>query len=313
MAGYTYATLAVAYSTYGAMKQSTGTEIYDEEVPLGVFVLTEVDVREGVDGAVMEVKGVDRSYLVAKSKWYDPFTIANGTNLADAIGLILTDRYSSVELDFPEVLNTVPSVTLGLNSGGSGDDPWSDVQKLASAGGYDLYFNGEGMAVLSPIADPTSVTPVESYEENQDAVLLNVARRLSTEQTFNGVVLTGEGTNVQPPVRAIAWDEDPASPTYRFGRFGERPEFLSSPLVVTGEDALVAATARLSQIKGAEENVEWEAITDPSLEAGDVVLIRNTGTRLDKVLVVDKLTVPLTASSGMKATARTVRSLVAGE
>jgi len=69
----------------------------------------------------------------------------------------------------------------------------------------------------------------------------------------------------------------------------------------------------LSKMKGAEENVEWQQICDPSLDAGDVIKIRNEGTRLAKVLVLDKVTIPLSPGGSMKATARTVRVLVEGE
>ena len=89
--------------------------------------------------------------------------------------------------------------------------------------------------------------------------------------------------------------------------------FVSSPLVLTTADAVAVAGAELSKMKGAEENVEWSQICDPSLDAGDVIKIRNEGTRLAKVLVLDKVTIPLSPGGSMKATARTVRVLVDGE
>lgn len=305
----TYLAVDTGYATYGQMKVPTGTEIVREEVPLGVFVITDVSVTDSGAGAKMDIQGVDRSMKIAKALWLDALQIGSGANLSDAVGFILSDRWPDVPLNLQDTAQTIPATVLGLNEGSSGQDPWADAQKLATGGGMELFFDGTGTAVLRPVTDPSTATPVEVYEEGVDAVVLDVTRRLSTDTTSNGVVMSGEGSNVTPPVRAVVFDEDPASPTYRYGEFGERPVFMSSPLILTAADAVAAATAELAKLKGAEENVEWTMLCDPSMDAGDVIEIHNTGTRLNKVLVLDKLSVPLTSSGTMKAVARTIRVL----
>jgi hypothetical protein len=299
--------LSGEFDTYGALKIAFDTEDYNEEVPLGVFVMTEVNLSDQGQGATMEVIGVDRSIRVQKSLWVDPYQISASANLATAISLILSDRWSEVETDFQTTSQTVPATVLGLQSGAR--DPWADVQKMAQAGGFDLFFDNQGIAVLTPVPDPTGQSPVEVYVEGDEAMVLGVDRRLSTDQTFNGVVVTGEGTNVKPPVRAVAFDEDPGSPTYRYGTFGERPTFISSSLVTDAATAAQVAVSELAKLKGAEENVDWSQITDPSLDAGDVIEVVNSGTRLSRVMVLDKVSVPLSATQPMQATARTVRVL----
>ena len=304
-----YTDLMTEFDTYGSLFQQQGTEPFTEEVPLGVFVMTEVNLEDSGQGAVMNIVGVDRSIRVQKALWIDPYQISASANLGTAISLVLSDRWSDVETDFQDTTRTVPGTVLGLQSGGSGKDPWADVLKLAQAGGFELFFDNEGVAVLTSVPDPSNQTPVEVYVEGDEAMLLGVNRRLSTDQTFNGVVVTGEGTNVRPPVRAVAFDEDPASPTYRYGAFGERPTFISSPVVSTASEASLVAVSELAKLKGAEENVDWSQITDPSLDAGDVIQVENTGTRLARVMVLDKVSVPLTVGGAMQATARTVRVL----
>lgn len=304
-----YTDLMTEFDTYGSLFQQQGTEPFTEEVPLGVFVMTEVNLEDSGQGAVMNIVGVDRSIRVQKALWIDPYQISASANLGTAISLVLSDRWSDVETDFQDTTRTVPGTVLGLQSGGSGKDPWADVLKLAQAGGFELFFDNEGVAVLTSVPDPSNQTPIEVYVEGDEAMLLGVNRRLSTDQTFNGVVVTGEGTNVRPPVRAVAFDEDPASPTYRYGAFGERPTFISSPVVSTASEASLVAVSELAKLKGAEENVDWSQITDPSLDAGDVIQVENTGTRLARVMVLDKVSVPLTVGGAMQATARTVRVL----
>lgn len=307
-----YTALNATADTYGELAQSTGTEQVTEEVPLGVFVMTEVDVEDSDDGATMTIVGVDRSKKIADALWVDPVSVPSAT-VPDAISSVLTDRWFGVETDFPTLAQTVPATVLGLKDTGSGKDPWSDAQKFAEAAARDLYFDGTGVAVLPPVVDPTTATPVETYIENAEAMLLSAKRGLSSDTTRNGIVMTGEGTNVDPPVRGVVFDEDPASPTYRYGPFGERPDFISSPLVLTEADAITAAAAELSKRKGAEEAVEWTQICDPSLDAGDVIKIRNTGTRLDKVVVLDRVSIPLNVSAPMTGVARTVRVLTEAE
>jgi len=307
-----YSDLMTEFNTYGSMKQPYEYINEVEEVALGVFVLTEVNIQEEQNGATMEIIGVDRSIRIQKAQWVNPYPIASGTNLATALQLLLSDRWPGIEFDFPATTATVPNLVLGLQSGGSGNDPWSDALKIAASAGFDLYFDGSGFASLDPTSDPSDATPVESYVEGTDAMLLGAQRRISTDQTYNGIVVTGEGTNIQPPVRATLFDEDPASPTYRYGAFGDRPLFLSSPLITSASAAAVVASAQLSKVKGAEENVDWTQICDPTLDAGDVIYVENTGTRLAKIMVLDKLQIPLNPEAPMRATARTVRVL-AGE
>lgn len=302
-----YSDLTAEFGTYGSMKQAFATEAFNEEVPLGVFVMTEVNLQDQGQGATMEVIGVDRSIRVQKAEWVDPYAISASANLGTTISLILSDRWAEVETDFQSTTKTLPVSVLGLRAGQG--DPWSDSQRLAQSGGFDLYFDNDGIAILAAVPDPSEQSPVEVYEEGDEAMVLGVNRRLSTDQTFNGVVVTGEGTNVRPPVRAVVFDEDPASPTYRYGEFGSRPTFISSPVVTSVTEATQVAVAELAKLKGAEENVDWTQICDPSLDAGDVVSVQNTGTRLERVMVLDKVMIPLRAQEAMQATARTVRVL----
>lgn len=300
----TYGTFKTQWSRYADLRQPTGTEDYNEEVPLGVFVITEVNVEESGKGVKMSIHGVDHSIKVQKASWVEPFGIASGTDIASAIAYILTDRYPDVEMDFPVVATTLPTTILGL---GGANDPWADAQKLALAGGLELFFDGNGVAVLRPVQDPSEATPVETYLENEEAVVLQVKRRVSSDATFNGVVVTAEGSKTKPPLRVAAFDEDQASPTYRYGPFGDRPTFVSSQAITSVAMAATVAVAQLAKVKGAEENVDWGQICDPSLDAEDVIMLENTGTRLSKVMMIDKVVIPLHPKDPMTATARTVR------
>lgn len=301
-----YSALATAYATYGTLGQAYTIAQVDEYVPLGVFLITDVDVVDGEQGIRVDVQGSDRSLRVARARWTRPYQIASGSNAATAVADLLASRYDDVITGFPSTSETVGQTVLGTETE---NDPWRDAVKIAQAAGFDLYFDGDGVARMDPAEDYETATPDEVYLENDEAMILSLTRRLSNERTYNGVIATAEGSDVGDTFRAEAWDDDPASPTYRFGPFGEAPLFFSSPLITSQEQAQAAAESRLSKIKGATEAVDWAQIVDPSLDVGDVIEVRNTGAKVSRLMVLDRLTIPLDPSQPMAAVARTVRSL----
>lgn len=302
----TYATLGAVYASYGTLAQAYNVEQVDEYVPLGVFLITDVDVVDGEQGIRVDVQGSDRSIRVARARWTSAYQIASGTNAATAVGDLLASRYDDVQTGFPTTAETVGQTVLGTETD---NDPWRDAVRIAQAAGFDLYFDGDGVARMDPAEDYETATPDEVYLENAEAMILTLTRRLSNERTYNGVIATAEGSDVGDTYRAEAWDDDPASPTYRFGPFGEVPLFFTSPLITSQEQAQAAAQSRLAKIKGATEAVDWAQIVDPSLDVGDVIEVQNTGAKVSRLMVLDRLTIPLDPGQPMTAVARTVRFL----
>ena len=127
---------------------------------------------------------------------------------------------------------------------------------------------------------------------------------VAADQTYNGVIVTGEGSGVgDAPPRGEAWDLNPASPTYVAGPFGSVPTFYSSPLITTTDQAAAVAASMLAQTLGKVEQLSWEQVTHPGLAPLDVVAVElPDGTT--QTFILDSLTVPLSATDVMSATAR---------
>lgn len=293
---------ALADETSGTIVQTGGVE----EVPLGVFVITSVDIQQTAQGTTVQVQGSDRSLRIQRARWTEPYQAA-GVSVEAAIGAILSDRWADVTTSLDATSRTVARATFGTDSN---SDPWADVGKLAEAAGFDLFFDGDGVARLTEIPDYENATPDATYAEGEDAVVLSVARGISVDDTFNGVIATGEGAELADTYRGEAWDEDDSSPTYRYGPFGQVPRFYSSPLITSNEQAQAAAEALLARGKGAVESISWTQVCDPALESGDVVALTNAATKVNTVLVLDRLTVPLDATRPMQAVARSIRTWV---
>lgn len=283
---------------YRGIQFFDGTE---EMVPLGVFVITSVDVSESRDQVRVSVSGVDRSVKVSRNVWLEPYQVEAG-NLATAVTGLLQDRWPGVELSFPSVSVALEQQVLGQQSG---SDPWKDAVYLAEMAGYDLFFDANGICTMQPFPSPDSASVLATYTD--DDVLLGVQRQDTVDDTYNGVVYIVESSWLLTPYRIEVWDEDPASPTYRYGAFGEVPRVVSQSAITDVNSATTAAAALLSTGLGLTQNVSWDAVVDPSLDVNDVVLVTNAGTKTDRVMIVDQVTIPLTAQGMMKAKARTVR------
>lgn len=277
----------------------------EELVPLGVYII-DSDLEEADDGTI-NVNGADRSQRISRARWTNPYVVAAGTDVGIAIGSILTDRWPDVTLGFG-ALGVSLSAQLVLQEGGE-SDPWKDARALAESAGYDLHFDGEGIASVRRIPDPQTASPAIRYFDGEQSVVITETVRASFATAYNGVIATGEGTDVAVPVRGEAWDEDEASPTYRYGPMGQVPMFYSSPLLTTQAQVDSAALTRLAKVRGRTESMGWTMLVNPAQETLDVIeLVTTDGA--SRRFMLDQLTIPLSVSEPMSATARETRSAV---
>lgn len=276
-----------------------GDPTSDELAPLGVFRLTNTRVSDSDQGLVIRLAGHDRARRIQRARWIDPYLIPGGVNYAQAIQDLVADRAPGVAFNFVSSSRTAPPIILGLDRD---NDPWKDAQDMASALGCELFFDAAGVCVLRPIPDPNTSALSATYAEGAEATLLGVERELDAEQTYNGAIVTGEGSNVQVPVRSERWDTDPDSPTYHLGDFGKVPYFLTSSLITTQAQADAVASAILRRILGVTERIRFDAIVNPAHDAGDVVKIKRLRAGVDDIHVVNALEVPLAVGDPMSAT-----------
>lgn len=270
-----------------------------EYVPLGVFSADSIEMSYTVQSAV-KFNGSDRSKRIAKNKFVDAYEIAPGNDLATAVNDLLKDRWPNTVTSFGNVSSTINA--LQLFDSGESSNPWENARKMMMDHGWDLNFDGVGVARAQAIPDPATVNPVFDFGVGETNMVIGGNLKGTLEQTYNGVVVTGEGTGVAVPVRAIAWDEDPASPTFAGSTFGRVPMFYSSSLITTEAMAQVVADSMLAKVKGRAQQLSWPAVVNPALEPLDVVSVTLNGVK--SYLVLDSLTIPLRASDPMDATAR---------
>lgn len=290
---------------YGSeLRVSRGVRFDDgseEFAPLGVFIVTGLELKDGANGREVSVDGSDRSIRVTRNRFTDAYTIAAGTATETAITDLLLDRWADISVSLPVMGATTPRVIVEQ---GSGSDPWRDAVDLATNAGWDLAFDADGVVRARVIPDPLEDDPVSTYEDGVEAVILDISRGWSTGSTYNGVIASSEGSDVDAPLRAEAWDDDPNSATYRYGPFGQVPMFYSSSLIRTAEQAGTVAASQLRQQLGRAETVDWSQVVNPAHDVLDVIRLVRPSQDLDALIILDRLEVPLDASASMRATAR---------
>ena len=59
--------------------------------------------------------------------------------------------------------------------------------------------------------------------------------------------------------------------------------------------------------------MSFNSLVDPSLDVQDVIYIKSNGAKVDRLVIIDSLDIPLNPEGELSATARTVRIVASGE
>lgn len=259
----------------------------EELVSVGVFGIRDVTVDR--DGQI-RVEGLDRAAKVAEARLEQVHVVPVGTDYVTAIRDLIVAGVPTTTFAFPPSSRTTPLLVFE-----EGDDRWERAVEMATSLGMSIYFDGDGVCTMRPEVTVESV-PVFEMVDGADGVLIDIGKEWSRENVYNRVIATGENSSLTEPVRAVATDNDPTSPTYYEGKYGRRPRFYSSQYIYTVEQAQDAADGMLARQAGLTQQVRFGAVVNPALEPGDVVAVRRhaIGVSLE-AHVLDSLTIPLAA------------------
>jgi hypothetical protein len=285
---------------------SRGFQLPDETqvvAPLGTFIVDQLTYKRTAAGSDLSATCTDLSEIISKARWTQPYQIAAGVALSDAINAAALDRWPAVVSGIST--DTVPNV-LGAQAvfeAGSDSDPWADLYNLAASFGWLLYFSPDGILSAESTTYAATASPVFTFATGVTAIMTSQSKVVAADQTYNGVIVTGESSANDNPPRGEAWDLNPASPTYLGGPFGSVPMFYSSPMITTADQATTVAAAMLAGCLGKTETLSWEQVVHPGLQPLDVVAAQFIdGTTVSYLL--DSLTIPLSVSDVMTASAR---------
>lgn len=278
-----------------------------EWIPLGVFKFDTTNVRN-IEGTITTVEGsaYDRASIIARNVWSTTYRVPSGTNQATAIVNIASNRATGFTLT-SIVQTSTTAVTPELNYNPQ-DDPAAAMTTLAEGIACEWYFDQLGYLNIVPTPDPTTGTPTLDLSSGSSAVRIgDLQETYSIQDTKNGVIVRGSAPWLLFPVSGEAWDDDPFSPTYRYGPFGQRPIIVDDPVVADATACTNAAKAKLSKIVGISQEIRFNVLPDPRLDVGDIVAVYNSDTKWLSYYVLDQLSIPLFAGS-ITGTTRRVKS-----
>lgn len=152
------------------------------------------------------------------------------------------------------------------------------ITDMARSIGCEFFMSPAGQGVLRPIPKLTSVP---SWSVRSGVNLTSQSATTDWSEVYNIIVAESARSDL-PPMRGVAQDNDPASPTYVgiTGR-GPNPGWWSSSMLTSAAQCLVAAEGILARTKGARTSVQFEGLVHPGIEASDRIDVQRDRLVLD--------------------------------
>jgi hypothetical protein len=289
-------------------------------IPLGLFTIVTTDTQDTTTNLVVSLTLSDRSFTISQRAFLQPYNIpAVGGNFSAEIQALLNMVWAQDPNALPLQYNITPtSETVPTASFNQGADPWTSAVQLATAIGYELFFDVNGIVTAFPVPDPLTQPITWNYTDSVDAIegfsgtgsqsLLGspystpaaVTNTMTRSGIYNDIVIQGTGTSNAPsysssgttttPALATAADNNPQSPTYIKGGLGNVPDFVASSLVTTS-GAQDMANTQLQVALSSSWTVTLQIPPNPIFDIDDVVTVTRPRVGLNNAkVVIDTIT-----------------------
>lgn len=275
-----------------------------EIVSQGYFRIDSVEQSSAPYG-VIRVSGYDRMKGIVEARLTAPMSFPAGTSVGSIFTTLVLEVYPLATIEFESA--SFANSTL-VSTQVAEESRFDFLNNIVTSNGHIMYWDYRGILVVKGMPDP--MVAVWDVNAGAHGVLVDSTRGVSREGVYNAVVAVGESVNETPPVRAIAIDSNPNSPTYWYGSFGKVPRFFSSSFITTELQALNAAENILRKTLGLPYSVNFTSISNPALEPLDAVTIN----QVDVVAlhVIETIVIPLTTLRPLTATTRRQATLALG-
>lgn len=274
-----------------------------EYVGLGYFRVEEVERDE--PGGPVRITGSDRMAGLDEADLIGATYFGPTASLGFIASTLVLDVYPDAEIVWDD--DTDDAVTTrALVAEGNRFDFLDDLLRGV---GKIWYWDGNGRLQIKSLPDPGDVVATIASGPGGN-LLLRAEEQMTRKGVYNAVVVSGEASDIYDPIRAVAYDADPSSPTRYGGRFGKVPYFFSSPTVQSLTGAQQAAAMMLRRRLGLPYRLDLDLYPNPALEPYDPVLADTAaGYRRHQL---ESLTIPLTPDGAMQARTRDQTTVLIG-
>jgi hypothetical protein len=270
-----------------------------EWVSQGYFRLYSTEQDTAPNGQI-NLTGRDRMSGIIDARVLAPFQFDLNTSVAAIFDNLVGEVYPGAVI----VYDFDAAGTSFTSSHVIDEDRYAFLKDICDSLGKVMWWDYAGRLQVRTAPNPAS--PVVTVNHGRDGVLAKLSRSLNRDSVYNAVVATGEAPGESPPVRAVAMDQNPNSPTYWYGPFGKVPKFYSSTFIQTAGQAQTAANAMLARAFGLPYNVDFTMVPNPALEPLDAVELAYSDRFDSETHVIESMTIPLDAGGVLAAKTRQV-------
>lgn len=209
------------------------------------------------------------------------------------------------------ILEAVPQATFGTHDVPDGPVPalvWDEdrgkaLDDLSEALGARWYALGDGSFVVRSFTYAPA-TPVQEFLDGPTGLMASATTSQTRDGTANSIVVVAERLDGTDPIRVIARDTSPSSPTRFGGRYGRVSQVIKVQTPLTSLEAQVFARAQLSASIALTEQWSADVVPDHTIEPADTARLRYRGVMADQI--IDSMTYPLLTGSMSLSTRGTV-------
>jgi hypothetical protein len=296
--------------------QPYGNELYVERgivvggqvqyVGLGYYKIYSVEQPDS-PGGNLTVTGSDRMQGLIDAQIIIPVQFAAADTVADVFTQLVGAVYPEiqVEYDWDAAADELAASQV------TQQDRYGFLNDLLTSRGKIMYFDYRGVLVVrsQPLDGPGAVWDVTS---GADGTIISGDRTISRDNVFNAVAATSDGADTTTSPLAVAYDNNPQSPTYWYGKYGQVPTFYSSSTITSAAQAAAAASTMLAKSLQLPFSVQFDAVPNPALEPYDIVRVNYGSGSPDELHIVDTLDIPLDTDTAMTGTAHDPSKLIIG-
>lgn len=272
---------------------------------LGYYRLYSVEQQEAPNGP-LQVLGKDRMSGIVDAKLTSPVQFKAKQSVQDVFNALVLDVYpwATIEYDWAAGSDLLGrQVIADGEDSEQGNDRYGFLADLVKSRGKIWYWDYRGVLVVKDPPDAT--VPVFDVDAGPDGVLVTPSRSIDRDGVFNAVLATGEaGDGDNKPVRSLAFDANPDSPTFWDGPFGKVPQFYSSSMLTKFTQSAAAARSILQRSTGLPYSVDFSMVPNPALEPYDPVRVTYEVGGNREVHVLQKVTIPLVEGQALTASTR---------
>jgi len=263
------------YAWAGTASNSASTETITVLTPNFVETIWETQVGECMIDQISEdhfpftvkVSGRDYTKKCLLSKFTTATSLANGTPIETAIQALAANA------GITKFLLPLTGHNLGKDySYERGVSRWEAMKDIATAFGYEIFFDAQGFLVMREYHDPT--TSPTAYTLATGPIVGNLVtygKTVNDNRIYNKIVVTGESSDAEIiPVSATASNTLLESPT-SIAKLGERVYQYTSAFITTTVQAQDVANKFL-QLHALEEfDLNFSSIALSWLEVGEII------------------------------------------